>query len=143
MTPSSPGHPIVRLRRLRQSPALRRLVAEIRLSADQLVLPLFARPGRKERREVGAMPGVFQLSPDEIVREATLAANAGVPAVLLFGLPARKDTRASGAYAREGIVQQTVRLLRRELPGLLIVTDVCLCEYMSHGHCGLVRRDSF
>ncbi len=86
------------------------------------------------------MPGVFQLSPDEILREATRAASAGVPAVLLFGLPARKDDRASGAYAQNGIVQQTVRLLRRELPNLLIITDVCLCEYMSHGHCGLVHH---
>ncbi len=140
MTSSPTGHPVVRMRRLRQSPALRRLVAETRLSADQLVLPLFARPGRKERREVGSMPGVFQLSPDEILRDATQAFNAGVPAVLLFGLPDGKDTRASGAYARNGIVQQTVRLLRKELPRLIIITDVCLCEYMSHGHCGLVHQ---
>lgn len=128
------------MRRLRQRPALRRLVAETRLHADQLVLPLFARPGRRIRREVGAMPGVFQLSPDEVVKEASRAMAAGVNAVLLFGLPAIKDARASGAYARDGIVQQTVRLLRRELPDLVILTDVCLCEYMSHGHCGLVHR---
>lgn len=86
------------------------------------------------------MPGVFQLSPDEVVKEASRAMAAGVNAVLLFGLPAIKDARASGAYARDGIVQQTVRLLRRELPDLVILTDVCLCEYMSHGHCGLVHR---
>jgi len=118
------------------------MIAETRLHADQLVLPLFARPGRRLRREVGAMPGVFQLSPDELVKEAVRAASAGVSAVLLFGLPASKDTRGSGAYARNGIVQQTVRLLRRELPDLLILTDVCLCEYMSHGHCGIVEHGS-
>jgi porphobilinogen synthase len=133
--------PATRLRRLRQSPALRRLVCETRLSQDQLVLPLFARPGRKLRRPIHAMPGVFQLSPDEILREAARAHALGVPAVLLFGIPAAKDARASGAYAANGIVQQTVRLLKRELPQLLVITDVCLCEYMSHGHCGIVHRD--
>jgi porphobilinogen synthase len=137
---SSVSHPIVRLRRLRQRPALRRLVAETRLCSDQLVLPLFARAGKKVRRAVPSMPGVFQLSPDEILKEATRSLAAGVPAVLLFGLPEAKDERASGAYARQGIVQQTVRLLRRELPELLILTDVCLCEYMSHGHCGIVEH---
>jgi porphobilinogen synthase len=86
------------------------------------------------------MPGVFQLSPDEVVREAVRAGDAGVPAVLLFGIPEHKDARASGAYARNGIVQQTVRLLKREVPRMLVITDVCLCEYMSHGHCGVVAR---
>lgn len=134
-----PVFPIARPRRLRTSAALRRLVAENRLEVSQLVLPLFARGGKKLRRAVDAMPGVFQLSPDEILREASAAHALGVPAVLLFGIPDKKDTKASGAYARNGIVQQTVRLLKKELPGLLVVTDVCLCEYMSHGHCGLVR----
>jgi len=87
------------------------------------------------------MPGVFQLSPDELLREATLAHKAGVPAVLLFGIPARKDAKASGAYAVNGIVQQAVKLLKKELPGLLVITDVCLCEYMEHGHCGLVQHN--
>ena len=133
--------PAYRPRRLRQSPALRRMVSETRLSAAQLVLPLFARSGRRVRRPIAAMPGVFQLSPDELLREATLAHKAGVPAVLLFGIPDRKDTRASGAYAANGIVQQAVRLLKKELPDLLVITDVCLCEYMSHGHCGIVRTE--
>ena len=133
-----PGFPVSRPRRLRQSPALRRLVAETHLHPSQLVLPLFARSGRKLRREIDAMPGVFQLSPDEIVREAAKAHAAGVPAVLLFGIPDKKDAKASGAYARNGIVQQTVRLLKKELPELLVITDVCLCEYMEHGHCGIV-----
>lgn len=132
--------PALRLRRLRQSPALRAMVAEHRLSREHLVLPLFARPGRKIRKPVASMPGVFQLSPDEVVKEAGAAHAAGVPAVLLFGIPDRKDTKASGAWAANGIVQKTVRLLKKELPSLLVITDVCLCEYMSHGHCGIVRQ---
>jgi porphobilinogen synthase len=134
-----PGFPIARPRRLRTSPALRRLVAETSLTVSSLVLPLFARSGKKLRRAVDAMPGVFQLSPDEIVREAAAAHALGVPAVLLFGIPDKKDAKASGAYAQNGIVQQTVRLLKKELPSLLVITDVCLCEYMSHGHCGIVH----
>src|SRR5258707_8215266 len=138
-SPVSGQFPAVRPRRLRQSAALRALVAETRLSADQLVLPLFARPGRKLRREVAAMPGVFQLSPDELLKEAARAHDIGVRAVLLFGIPDKKDAKASGAYARNGIVQQTARLLKKELPELLVITDVCLCEYMEHGHCGIVQ----
>src|SRR5580658_7300981 len=132
--------PTCRPRRLRQSPALRRLARETSLHAGQLVLPLFARAGRKIRRPVASMPGVFQLSPDEVVREAEKAHELGVPAVLLFGIPESKDEKASGAYARNGIVQQTVRLLKKHLPGCLVLTDVCLCEYMSHGHCGIVEK---
>jgi porphobilinogen synthase len=130
---------VYRPRRLRQSPALRRLVAETRLSVEQLVLPLFVRSGRKLRRPIAAMPGVFQLSPDEILREAARAHTQGIPAVLLFGIPDEKDAKASGAYAENGIIQQTVRLLKKELPSLLVITDVCLCEYMEHGHCGIVQ----
>jgi porphobilinogen synthase len=129
-----------RPRRLRQSPAMRALVRETHLNPSQLVLPLFVRAGRKLRRPIVSMPGVFQLSPDELVKEARAAFTSGVPAVLLFGIPERKDERASGAYARNGIVQQAVRLLKRELPELLVITDVCLCEYMAHGHCGIVQR---
>jgi len=111
------------------------------LHVGQLVLPLFVRSGRKLRRPIAAMPGVFQLSPDELLREAARAHELGVPAVLLFGIPDRKDARASGAYAPNGIVQQAVRVLKKELPQLLVITDVCLCEYMEHGHCGIVRND--
>lgn len=135
-----PQFPALRLRRLRQSPALRRLVRETDLRSDQLVLPLFARGGRKVRRPISSLPDVYQLSPDEIVREAAEAFDAGVPAVLLFGIPDKKDEKASGAYAKDGIVQRTVRQLKRELPELIVITDVCLCEYMSHGHCGIVRQ---
>ncbi len=133
--------PLYRPRRLRQSAVLRRMVRETRLNTDGLVLPLFVRSGRKIRRAIEAMPGVFQLSPDEMLKEATKALEAGVPAVLLFGIPVRKDANASGAYAPKGIVQEAVRLLKKELPELVIITDVCLCEYMEHGHCGIVQRD--
>jgi porphobilinogen synthase len=135
------GHfPVYRPRRLRQTPVLRRLVSETELSAEHLVLPVFVRRGRRTRRPIAAMPGVFQLSPDELVRTAEQAHQAGVPAVLLFGIPDTKDDRASEAYASHGIVQRAVRLLKRELPQLLVITDVCLCEYMAHGHCGIVER---
>ena len=132
--------PEYRPRRLRGSPALRALVRETELSARQLILPLFARAGRKVRQPIGSMPGCFQLSVDELVKESVAAHADGVPAVLLFGIPETKDEKASGAYASNGIVQQAVRALKKELPNLLVVTDVCLCEYMSHGHCGLVEQ---
>ncbi|HNQ89448.1 MAG TPA: porphobilinogen synthase [Verrucomicrobiota bacterium] len=131
-------YPTYRPRRLRQSAALRRLVQETRLEVQRLVLPLFVRAGRKVRRPIGSMPGVFQLSVDELLREATGAFAAGVPAVLLFGIPEKKDEKASGAYSPRGVVQEAVRQLKRELPELVVITDVCLCEYMSHGHCGIV-----
>jgi porphobilinogen synthase len=131
--------PIHRPRRLRQSPALRALVRENRLHVEQLVLPLFVRSGRKVRQPIQSMPGVFQLSPDELLKAAAQAQAAGVPAVLLFGIPDGKDVTAKGAYARDGIVQKAVRVLKKELPALLVVTDVCLCEYMSHGHCGIIE----
>ena len=134
--------PAYRPRRLRQSPVLRRLVSETALSASHLVLPLFVRAGRRLRKPISAMPGVCQLSPDEMLLEAKQACEAGVPAVLLFGIPENKDERASGAYAPKGIVQGAVRLLKRELPELLVITDVCLCEYMSHGQCGVVQRSN-
>ena len=117
------------------------MIRETHLSVDQLVLPLFVCSGKKLRKPIGSMPGVFQLSPDELLREATRAHSLGVPAVLLFGIPDRKDDRASGAYTKNGIVQQAVRLLKKELPDLLVITDVCLCEYMNHGHCGIVHQD--
>jgi len=123
--------------RLRQSAALRALVRETELSVSHLVLPLFVREGREARRPIGSMPGQFQLSVDEILKEARQAFDLGVPAVILFGIPARKDARASGAC---GIVPKAVRALKRELPELLVIADVCLCEYMSHGHCGVVRN---
>ena len=135
-----PGFPVSRPRRLRQTPALRRMVSETELSASRLVLPLFARAGHKLRNPVSSMPGVFQLAPDEVLREAAAAFEAGVPSVILFGIPDAKDEKASGAYDPDGVVPQSIRLLKKELPELVIITDVCLCEYMSHGHCGIVHR---
>lgn len=132
--------PVYRPRRLRQNAALRALVRETEVSAAHLVQPLFVRPGKGLRQEIRSMPGQYQLSVDELLREATRAAKAGVPAVILFGIPDKKDAKASGAYAANGIVPTAVRALKKELPDLLVVTDVCLCEYMSHGHCGIVRR---
>ncbi len=117
------------------------MIRETHLRTSQLVLPLFVRSGRKLRRPIEAMPGIFQLSPDELIHEAARAHEAGVPAVLLFGIPEGKDERASGAYAKNGIVQQAIRALKKEMPDLVVITDVCLCEYMSHGHCGIVRQD--
>ena len=139
-SPLTGDFPAYRPRRLRGSNAIRRMVRETRLHADQLVLPLFVRPGRKVREAVPSMPGIFQLSIDEAVREAEAAQKAGVSAVILFGIPSKKDDKASGAYAKNGIVQKAVRQLKKDLPGILVMTDVCLCEYMSHGHCGLVQR---
>jgi porphobilinogen synthase len=127
-----------RPRRLRRSAAIRSLVRETRLSPDNFLYPLFVVAGEGQRREVGSMPGVFQLSVDEIVKEAAAAKADGVPGVLLFGLPATKDAGGSGAADPEGPVQSAVQALKKEVPGLLVVTDVCLCEYTSHGHCGLL-----
>jgi porphobilinogen synthase len=131
--------PITRLRRLRQSEPMRSLVRETRLSPESLVYPLFVCPGEGVRHEVRSMPGVYNLSVDEVVQEGRRASSLGVPAVLLFGLPAKKDEVATGAWAEDGIVQQAARALKREVPNLIVMGDVCLCEYMSHGHCGVVR----
>ena len=127
------------MRRLRRTGALRNLVSETRLTPDAFVYPLFVCPGKGVRKEVRSMPGVFNLSVDEAVKEAREAHGLGVPAVILFGLPERKDEVASGAWADDGIVQQATRALKREVPGLVVLGDVCLCEYMSHGHCGIVK----
>lgn len=127
-----------RLRRLRHSEAIRAMVRETRLSPDMFILPLFVAEGQGVRNEVGSMPGVFQLSVDEAVREASQAKAEGVRGVLLFGLPDTKDDIGSGAYDPEAPVQSAVRALKRELPDLLVITDVCLCEYTDHGHCGII-----
>jgi porphobilinogen synthase len=131
--------PVTRLRRLRRTGELRSLVRETRLTPDSFVYPMFVCGGEGLRKEIRSMPGVFNLSVDEAVKDATEAHSLGVPAVILFGLPDKKDEVASGAWEEKGIVQQAARALKRELPGLIVVGDVCLCEYMSHGHCGIVR----
>jgi len=126
---------------LRRTAAIRALIRETRLSPDNFIYPLFVCPGEGQRREVGSMPGVYQLSVDEAVREASAAKSEGVPGVLLFGLPESKDVVGSAAHDPEGPVHTAVRAIKQEVPGLLVITDVCLCEYTSHGHCGIIVDD--
>ncbi len=127
------------MRRLRRSEPMRSFVRETRLSPEGLIYPLFVCPGEGVRKEVRSMPGVFNLSVDEAVKECREAKSLGIPAVILFGLPEAKDEVATGAWASDGIVQRATRAIKAEVPGLLVVGDVCLCEYMSHGHCGIVK----
>src|SRR5262249_1204546 len=131
--------PLSRPRRLRESPLIRRMVRETRLGVDNLILPLFAVHGRGVRDPVGSMPGVARLLLDELPKEAKDAASMGIPAGLLVGIPQSKDPRGSEAYAEDGIVQQAARAVKETIPDLLVITDVCLCQYTSHGHCGLVE----
>jgi porphobilinogen synthase len=131
--------PITRLRRLRRTAELRNMVTETRLTPDSFVYPMFVCPGEGVRKEVGSMPGVCNLSVDEAVKEAEQVHALGIPSVILFGLPEKKDEVATGAWAEDGIVQQAARALKREVPGMILMGDVCLCEYMSHGHCGIVK----
>ncbi|MCS7315030.1 MAG: porphobilinogen synthase [Bryobacterales bacterium] len=132
------AYPVHRMRRLRAREALRRLVRETHLEPSQLILPLFVCPGQGVRREISAMPGNYQLSVDELVKECTDAHRLGLGGVILFGIPETKDEMASGAYAEDGIVQRAVRAIKRETPELVVITDVCNCEYTSHGHCGKI-----
>ena len=133
------GFPVTRLRRLRRTDTLRALVRETRLSLDDVVMPLFACPGEGVVRPVTGLEGIAQRSVDELVREAAELHALGVRAALLFGVPEEKDEEGSGAWEADGIVQRAVRALRAEVPGLTLVTDVCLCEFTSHGHCGVIR----
>jgi porphobilinogen synthase len=131
--------PIVRMRRLRRTPALRRLVQETHLVPSQLVWPLFVRHGESVRTEVAALPGVFQTSVDALLEDAARAAQLGLGGVMLFGLPETKDATGSEAYDDQGIVQQAIRAVKRAVPALLVIGDVCLCEYTDHGHCGVIQ----
>jgi porphobilinogen synthase len=128
-----------RLRRTRMTEELRSLVRETELSTNDFILPLFVTPGKKFRKEVGSMPGVFQLSVDELVRECVEVKTLGILAVILFGIPEIKDEIGSSAYNEHGIIQTAVRTLKKEVPDLIVITDVCLCEYTSHGHCGIIE----
>ncbi len=136
------GFPVQRLRRLRQNEQFRRLVRETSVSVDDLVWPLFAVPGHGIRQEISALPGNYHLSVDCLVEEAKKASDLGIPAILLFGVPEAKDKdeRGSGAYSPAGIVQEAVRALKSGVPDLLIITDVCLCEYTTHSHCGILEN---
>ena len=130
-----------RPRRLRRSEGVRNLVRETKLTAHDFILPLFVSEKLKARQAIKSMPGVFQLAIGEVAEEAQRAADLGLQAVLLFGIPSEKDEAASGAYAKDGVVQQAVRAIKAKCPQLVVMTDVCLCEYMSHGHCGVTRID--
>jgi len=132
--------PTHRPRRLRRTEALRGFVRETRLSTSGLVYPMFACPGEDVRIEVGSMPGIYQQSVDQILEECREVAGLGIPAVILFGLPERKDEKGSEASAAEAAVQRSIGAIKKALPELIVITDVCLCEYTSHGHCGVVKR---
>jgi porphobilinogen synthase len=134
-------YPIYRPRRLRRNDDLRRMIRETRLSADSLVFPLFVTPGRDVKKPIQAMPGNFQMSIDHIIGEVRTTKDMGIPAVLLFGIPDEKDELASGAFAKDGIIQRAVREIKNEVPNIVVITDVCLCEYTSHGHCGMLRGE--
>ena len=128
-----------RFRRLRMTEPLRSMVRETELSKKDFIYPLFVVPGNRVKKEVSSMPGVYQRSVDEIVRECVDVKSLGVPAVILFGIPEEKDEVGSGAYDEFGIVQRAIRAIKKEVPELVVITDVCLCEYTSHGHCGIVK----
>ena len=132
---------VQRFRRLRMSAPLRSMVRETELSKNDFIYPLFVVPGEKVKNEVKSMPGVYQLSIDNLVRECEEVKKLEIPAVILFGIPDHKDEIGSGAYAEDGIIQNAVRAIKKEVPELVVITDVCLCEYTSNGHCGIVRGD--
>jgi porphobilinogen synthase len=134
------AYPINRLRRLRRTESLRSLVRETRLSPQGFIYPLFICPGQGVRKEVRSMPGVFNLSIDEAVKEVAEVKSLGIPSVILFGLPETKDEVATGAWADDGIVQKATRAIKSAVPDMIVMGDVCLCEYMSHGHCGIVKK---
>ncbi|MBI3990543.1 MAG: porphobilinogen synthase [Candidatus Omnitrophica bacterium] len=134
-------YPQTRMRRMRRFENLRLLVKETELNINDLIYPLFVVPGRKIKKEVSSMPGVFQFSVDNLIREAGEIHKLGIPGVILFGIPASKDKYASQSYGKNGIVQEAIRAIKKEVPELLVITDVCLCEYTEHGHCGILKKD--
>lgn len=131
--------PIQRLRRLRQHETLRRMVREIRLSPSDLIYPIFVTEGKDQRREIASMPGQYRLSIDLLVKEAGEVAGLGIPAIILFGIPDRKDERGTSGFDPNGIVQRAIKAVKDHVPGLMVITDVCIDEYTSHGHCGIVK----
>ena len=133
-------YPIYRSRRLRANENLRRLTRETSLSVDDLIMPLFVRPGKGVRNRISSMPGNYQLSVDELVKEAAKAAKLGIPAIILFGIPAKKDALGSEGYKKNNIVARAIQAIKDKVDDLLVITDVCLCEYTDHGHCGVVKK---
>jgi porphobilinogen synthase len=136
-----PNFPVSRLRRLRKTAALRDMFRETSLSKNDFIYPLFIVEGGSVKKEIASMPGQFQMSADNVLRECEELQNLGINSVLLFGIPAAKDESGSGAYDQEGVIQKAVREIKRNFPEMLVVTDVCLCEYTSHGHCGVIEND--
>lgn len=132
-------YPDYRPRRLRKSEILREMVQETKLSVKDFILPLFVVSGENIKREIESMPGHYQFSVDEIIKEATEIHELNIPAIILFGIPERKDERGSEAYAEKGVIQEAIKAIKSELPDLFVITDVCLCEYTSHGHCGIIK----
>ena len=135
------GFPAQRLRRLRKNENLRRLIRETHLSVDDLIMPLFVRPGKGIKQPIPSMPGNYQMSIDKLVEEVKLLEGLGIPGVILFGIPEKKDEMGSDAYSDEGIIQKTIIAIKKESKNILVITDVCMCEYTSHGHCGFIRKD--
>ena len=131
--------PRQRLRRLRQSEPLRRMVRETALAASDLIYPMFVTTGRDRREEIGSMPGQYRWSVDLLIKEVMDVKSLGIPAVILFGIPDRKDDRGTSAFDPNGIVQQAIRSIKDQVPDILVITDVCIDEYTSHGHCGIVK----
>jgi len=132
------GFPEIRLRRLRRNASLRAMFCETRLAVSDLVYPMFVIPGRRKRQEIPSMPGIYHLSADQVSKEAEEVARLGIPSIILFGLPETKDEQASSAYHPRGVVQRSIAAIKSATPNLLVITDVCLCQYTSHGHCGVV-----
>lgn len=132
--------PEYRPRRLRKNENFRRLIRETQLSVNDLIYPLFAVPGKNVKKPIQSMPGIFQMSIENVVGEAQKARELGIPGILLFGIPSAKNDQATGAFAKDGIIQQAVRRIKKEVPDILVITDVCLCEYTSHGHCGMIEK---
>ena len=133
-------YPDYRPRRLRKNENFRRMIRETKLSVDDLVYPLFVVPGKDRKKPIHSMPGNFQMSIDHILKEVQKTKDLGIPAILLFGIPDKKDELASGAFTQDGIIQQAVRRIKDKVPDILVITDVCLCEYTSHGHCGMIEK---
>jgi len=135
------GFPEQRLRRLRKNENIRRLIRETHLSVDNLIMPLFVRPGKGIKQPIPSMPGNYQMSVDKLVEEVKILEGLGIPGIILFGIPDKKDEMGSDAYSDEGIIQKAIIAIKKEVKNILVITDVCMCEYTSHGHCGYVRRD--
>jgi porphobilinogen synthase len=133
--------PAYRPRRLRKNENFRRMIRETKLSVDDLVFPLFVTTGKDVKKPISSMPGHFQMSVDHLVKEVQKTKESGIPAVLLFGIPEKKDETASGAFVKDGIIQQAVRRIKDRVPDIIVITDLCLCEYTSHGHCGMIEKD--